>query len=308
MLLETKDKEQMMALMRAAVLQVSMVNYMSFDVLSMFQPIILSLEEENAVTELLNNPIWPNAVDSSQIVGTEAEKLTRAEGIVEVFFENDTKNKQILDYGCGEGHVAYLAAKQGAKLSVGYDIVKNDTWTTKFVDAPNLTLTDNLDVVRAGAPYDHVLLYDVLDHCVDPIAVLKQTKAMLATGGKVVVRNHPWCCRHGGHLYRSINKAFIHLFLSESTVTKLSGGQAPIQKVIHPQNTYAQWFDTAGLNVDNRENVQSTLEVFFSQEPRRSRIVQWWRTSPIPEHASGAVFPEFPMSQEFIDYVLSVKG
>jgi 2-polyprenyl-3-methyl-5-hydroxy-6-metoxy-1,4-benzoquinol methylase len=297
MLLEATDKQQIRFYLQAALSQMEMINKISLDVSDLFEIINLSLEDENNITNMFVDDNWPQSIPQSQIGITEADKIVRAENIIYLFLNDEVVGQKILDFGTGQGQVPATIAKKGAKLSVGYDIVQ-DGWTTEL---PNLIYTTDFSLVVNNAPYDSILLYDVLDHTSDPVEALKQVSSVLAEGGKIHLRCHPWCSRHGGHVFRSINKAYAHLFLSEKALQKLSLGQAPIQRIIHPQRTYSEWFDAAGLKVYSRDIVQEDVEPFFMGDKTKNFLISLYHNSPIQEYADG-IFPSYPMAQQFLDY------
>jgi len=302
MLIQTKDKQQILGLIRSVLVQVDLVHELTLEVNDLFQ-IILELEDENKITEILNNDHWPAAIDSSQIVKTDEDKSIRAEGIIYLFLNNVVKDIRFLDFGCGDGFVAKHAADQGAKVSVGYDLLWDEKWSS-FPRMDNLKFLTDFSEVQAQGPYDSILFYDVLDHCADPVDVLVKAKSVLAEGGHVYARCHPWCSRHGGHIYRSLNKAYAHLFLKDAAVAKLSNNRHPVQKIIHPLHSYNTWFQAAGFRTVTTDIVKEEPEPFFAAPGRAEVIKAWWKTSWDSNLASGNVFPSFQMSQQFVDFSL----
>lgn len=306
MIITLTSKDEVLAALKSASVQMELVRSLTMDVDDNFQKVILNIDEENQITNIINNANWPLAVENALIANSESDKNDRAAGIVFLFLNDDVTGKKILDFGCGDGNVSKVSADKGATMSVGYDVVKSNAWDS-YTLAANLMLTTDFSQVVAAGPYDIVILYDVLDHTESPVGVLNQVKSVLKPQGQAQVRCHPWCSRHGGHTYRSMNKAFSHLFISHDAVVKFSGGNAPIQKVIHPKMTYQEWFTTAGFNIISAETVTDRVENFFKVDPIKSQITKLWKPSPMPNFASGATFPDFPMSQSFIDYVVRIK-
>lgn len=245
---------------------------------------------EDIIEQAIDNPDWPLAVRPEMIVRTEDEKSTRAMNIISVFTET-LKGKKVLDYGCGEGHL--IAAATDAQFALGYDLVLPTT---------NGNFTSNRDDVTKNAPYDIIFLYDVLDHATDPIALLQHVSSVMHRDSVVYIRCQPWCARHGGRLFKNINKAYLHYFLTDP-VCKLLSNNYPVQKVIHPLGTYGKWFADAGLKVVTEEPIQTTVEPFFYAFA--DTIKTHWQNSPLAEFAEGRVFPAFPMSIEFVDFTLT---
>jgi 2-polyprenyl-3-methyl-5-hydroxy-6-metoxy-1,4-benzoquinol methylase len=306
MIIKATSKEDILALLKSSIAQIDLVHTVTLDVGENFNKIVLNLDDENQITRIFNDEKWPKAVDDSLIASSEDDKNDRAAGIVFLFLNDDVLGKKILDFGCGDGNVSHHISEKGAIQSVGYDINKVDIWDS-YKPAPNLLLTTDFSQVTSSGPYDIIILYDVIDHSADPFGLLNQIKSVLAPGGIVQVRCHPWCSRHGGHTYRSMNKAFSHLFLSPEAVIKFSDGKAPLQKIIHPRMTYQDWFTKCGFTVRSLEAVSDKVEDFFTQQPLRNQIIHLWKSSPMQDYASGQVFPDFPMSQSFLDYVLEIK-
>lgn len=176
-----------------------------------------------------------------------------------------------------------------------------------------MTLTTSWKEVVKKAPYDIIMLYDVLDHIEGPVSniakELKNIKSILRPGGSVYVRCHPFCSRHGTHLYQKINKAFIHLIFTEEELEKLGYGkefQLPTRKIIHPIITYNEWFKTANFQLYKRDHVyREAVEPFFENIPLvAKRIKDHWKDSSDKNLKSGKGFPRIQLEQQFVDYIL----
>jgi 2-polyprenyl-3-methyl-5-hydroxy-6-metoxy-1,4-benzoquinol methylase len=198
---------------------------------------------QESLSALMNSDLWPEAVSSNLICNenSEEEKEERAETIVDWLELQPTK---FLDFGCGEGHVAKFISQMSQNLiSVGYDLVQpklkgNNT---------KLFLTNNFNEVKKHGPYDTILLYDILDHSKDPLKILNQVKSLLQKEGKAYIRIHPWCSRHGGHLYRTKNKAFIHLI-----------EPCNLEQKITNLDIYQNWIEQSDLHI---------IQEDFEEEP-----------------------------------------
>jgi 2-polyprenyl-3-methyl-5-hydroxy-6-metoxy-1,4-benzoquinol methylase len=258
-------------------------------------------EEFNELKNLLKSEEWPEAVLSFQICdeNSEEEKMDRAEGIVDILIEDSLKDKKFLDFGCGEGHAAKYASTQETKISVGYDIIKSENskfdWEEK---QENFLLSNDLEKVKSEGPYDVIMVYDVLDHAEDPTQVLKEAKDLLAEKGIIYLRCHPWCGRHGGHLYRQINKAFVHLVFTEEELERMGYKLDFTNKVFYPIGTYNNIIKDAGFSKKDPEIDRQTIEEFFSKnEIIKNRILKNLKSKKWEKQE-----PEFQLEQCFLDY------
>lgn len=262
----------------------------------------LAQEYEMSFTEIakaIETPVWPEAVAPENICGPDNEQAAqdRANSILDVVVGEHLKGKKFLDFGCGQGHVVAEARKREAGLAVGYDIdisgVKvNSDW-----------VTDHFDKIQSYAPFDIILLHDVLDHIklIDPMEALRRVRSLLNRNGRVYVRNHPWSARHGGHLYEQKNKAFLHLIYDEVELLRLGGFVADYNiKVITPLETYKYWFDNTGFEV--KLGIPTTTEVesfFFEPSFVRERLIRLWNNDELVMRSN--------MEINFVEYVLETK-
>jgi 2-polyprenyl-3-methyl-5-hydroxy-6-metoxy-1,4-benzoquinol methylase len=265
------------------------------------------LSDFEKIKILLDSEEWPEAVFSVQIAdeNSEQDKEERAQGISSIMLP-PLENKRFLDFGCGEGHVARLASEESI-LSVGYDIEQSPrsklAWENK---KGNFLLTSNLDRAFSEGPFDVILMYDVIDHAKfeSPFEMLSKAASLLAEDGRIYMRCHPWCGRHGGHLYRKVNKAFVHIVLSSEELESMGVGVEPNLGVMRPLKTYGDMISDAGLVNDlDLEIDHQDVESFFRDTPVvRDRILKVWSLDKWDKDP-----PEFQMSQCFIDYVLKKK-
>lgn len=245
-------------------------------------------------------PNWPSAVNESLIcdIENEEDKMDRASGILSIAIPEAVHGKRFLDFGCGEGHCAKTACDK-AKVTVGYDLEKSGSMRWENEDEGFLLTTD-FDKVSSKGPYDIILLYDVLDHAKgeSPTEILIKAKSLLSKQGKIYARCHPWCSRHGGHCYREINKAFIHLYCNDQQLSELTGVPiiSPEVKVVRPIATYKSWFKKSGLKSTAQMKTEDAVDKVFESNKM------------LLEGAKKALniekFPRAQMSISFIDYVL----
>lgn len=243
---------------------------------------------------------WPEAVNPSLVCNpnSDNDKAERGYGVIELLVQESVKGKRFLDYGCGEGHCAKAAQRMGAAYSVGFDIKTSEQWnsnSTKF--------TSSLDELKQMEPFDIILLFDVIDHLTqdDPTTILKNAASLLAPQGKIYMRCHPWVSRHGSHLYHQLNKAYAHLVFTPAELKELVPDPAfkePNLNVVYPIKTYDTFVSNAGLEVVSRDNIVERVEPFFKAPKIAERITR---------NTSSAYMPEYQMTIQFVDYVLTKK-
>jgi 2-polyprenyl-3-methyl-5-hydroxy-6-metoxy-1,4-benzoquinol methylase len=260
----------------------------------------LDLEGFEALKKALESDKWPEAVNPNLICdpSNENDKLERGRGIVELMIEPDLKGLKVLDMGCGEGHVAYIASEYEPLNVVGYDIKENDKW--KEFKKDGLTYTTNFNEVLAEGPFNVIVMFDVLDHVKGetPIELLKKAKDALAPDGQIYMRCHPFTSKHATHLYHYINKAFVHLVFSENEIKQLIKDDKYVEEnigVTAPMKTYESFIQSAGLTQVHRREITSKVDPFFKIPRIAERVMQ---TTKFKQ------FPEFQMGLDFIDYVL----
>ena len=252
--------------------------------------------------ELLRSTDWPVAVNQNLIADpdSESDRVSRANGILDFVVKKNVAGLKLLDFGCGDGYCPRVACDRGAALSVGYDVKEDPTWDNS---RPKAHLTTDFGFVKENGPYDVVVLFDVIDHVGNGAAkkILSSAKSVLAPGGQMFLRCHPFTSRHATHLYRKINKAYLHLVFTPAELAELvpDGDHGQGLKVVTPIKLYNELLAAAGLKIVRRKDFTEKVEPFFQNTKLvRDRILA---TTGMKR------FPEFQMSVQFIDYVLSAE-
>ena len=243
---------------------------------------------------LIDSGEWPIAVDPSLLCDTEEDIQKRADSVLDLLIAENLKGKRFLDYGCGKGHTIPAALKRESSLVMGYDITDEYQFDRKH-------FTSNFDIVKNNAPYDIILIHDVLDHIqvIDPVQALVRAASVLSPSGRMYVRNHPWCSRHGGHLYLEKNLAFLHLMLDEIELVRCLGIQpSHVLKITFPTETYRDWFKNANLCIKNEFVIKTEVENFFKNDQTLlSKLGKIWESTDVLESY---------MEIDFVEYVLEL--
>jgi 2-polyprenyl-3-methyl-5-hydroxy-6-metoxy-1,4-benzoquinol methylase len=93
------------------------------------------------------------------------------------------RTPRLLDYGCGAGNFVALARLFGWD-TVGVDVsaVRGDQATVWGVD-----IVERLDDDRVRPPYDVITLFQVLEHVIEPLPLVRELTERLAPSGILVV-------------------------------------------------------------------------------------------------------------------------
>jgi 2-polyprenyl-3-methyl-5-hydroxy-6-metoxy-1,4-benzoquinol methylase len=259
-------------------------------------------DDFESLKQAINSNKWPEAVNPHLICDPNSteDKIERGRGIIELMVEEDLKNLKVLDFGCGEGHTIALSSDYKTSLSVGYDIKDHNYWR-EVSNKANLLFTSDYQTVVNQGPYDVIILFDVLDHVVNesPVSILAKARELLSNNGKIYMRTHPFVSRHATHLYHDLNKAYVHLVFTPEELRQLVPNSKYVEPSINvttPINTYDKFIKEAGLKATNRRDITEKVEPFFKIPRIADRIMK---------NTKMNFFPEFQMSLQFLDYVLT---
>jgi len=99
-------------------------------------------------------------------------------------------NLKVLDFGCSDGsNGAYLLGENIAQIVHGFefDEAMCDSANDKLTWAKNVDLNNAVIRELTRENYDYLLFLDVLEHLLDPWAVLKQAADVLKPDGHVII-------------------------------------------------------------------------------------------------------------------------
>lgn len=259
-------------------------------------------KREQHIKQLMAIDCWPEAISPNLVrEPTESEQRNRAQQLLNNMLKSqNVEGMHFLDFGCGEGWIVAEAANYGFASTTGYDIAISSQWT-KIKDAK---CTNNLQELPKQF-YDIIFLYDVLDHCFDPLQLMSQVQSLLKPTGIVHVRCHPWTARHATHLFRQgVNRAYLHLFLTWDEIKVLLGGtKDPIftRVELDPITAYHYWF--SNFEIQKEFIIREDVSEFFFVPAFKELLASEQRISlyEVDELLTK-------MRIQFIDYRLSLKN
>lgn len=213
------------------------------------------------IDELMAIECWPVAVPDFLMAQDASvdDQINRANCVLDMMIDlPKLEGLTFLDFGCGDGWIAQEVMKRGVAESMGYDIKLNSNWQ-------NLTgakYTHIYNELKRNY-YDVIMLYDVLDHCEDPLALMGQVKNILKRDGVVYVRCHPWTSKHASHLYKQgMNKAYMHLFLTYEEIHDIIGKDPMFTRIEKaPIEAYHWWFNE--FDIKKERAVKDPVSDFF---------------------------------------------
>jgi 2-polyprenyl-3-methyl-5-hydroxy-6-metoxy-1,4-benzoquinol methylase len=92
----------------------------------------------------------------------------------------------VLDIGCSSGQLGAALKKQKQVHVIGLDIDKDDVELAKHnLDEAYVSNIETDDLSQYGT-FDYVMMADVVEHLMNPIAALKKVRKLLKPGGKFV--------------------------------------------------------------------------------------------------------------------------
>ena len=251
------------------------------------------------VKDLMEIDCWPEAVPNFLSNGgvSDGDQINRANAVLDMMLDRSVENLNFLDFGCGEGWIANEVVKRGVATSTGDDLWTKSNWV-KF-DKPTFT---NLFSDLKSEYYDLIILYDVIDHCDNPLDVVDKIKSLLAPNGIVYVRCHPWISKHGSHVYKQgLNKSYIHLFLTYEELTEnIDEPPLFVRRELNPLDAYQHWFND--FEISKERVIREELGEFFLVPDFKELVIT---EQELPEERHEKFFED--MEIQFVDYVLGKK-
>jgi 2-polyprenyl-3-methyl-5-hydroxy-6-metoxy-1,4-benzoquinol methylase len=125
-----------------------------------------------------------NLKSSRYEISTDGDRFSRNY----VFLDEAKKYRNILECGCSTGFLSRQLAASGARV-VGIEIDTEAAEKARQFCARVLSLDLNQPdwSIALGEQFDLVTYGDVLEHLLEPHAVLRKTKDVLAPGGRVLI-------------------------------------------------------------------------------------------------------------------------
>lgn len=138
-------------------------------------------------------------------------------------FREMIREKDILDYGCGEGYQSVAMAKYGAQRVLGVEIngaYREQAWRLAAENGvqDQTRFVNNCDEAGKGR-FDLVISHNSMEHFHDPEIALREMAAALKPDGKLVISfDPPWFAPYGSHMHFFTRVPWVNVLFRERTV------------------------------------------------------------------------------------------
>ena len=151
--------------------------------------------------------------------GSAYDGVSKIETLLGHRIWEDTKDKVVIDFGCGDGEDAVEIAKRGAKRVIGVDIREHALARARKTAAENGVSDRCLFTTGTDEKADVILSLDAFEHFDDPAKILQIMRVLLKDGGCVMAAFGPtWYHPLGGHLFSVFPWA--HLVFTEKSLIR----------------------------------------------------------------------------------------
>ena len=152
----------------------------------------------------------------------------RIKYILDQLKQDNIKNLDILDLGCGGGLVCEPLSKLGARVT-GIDFVENNIQVAKLhARKKNLKIKyklKNIEKMKIKEKFDLIIIFEVLEHLNDWSKLLFEIKKNLKKDGLIIIST----------INRNIFSNFTAIFFAENILKWIPKGTHKYEKFIKPQ-------------------------------------------------------------------------
>ena len=151
--------------------------------------------------------------------GSAYEGVSKIETLLGENIWPETKDKVVIDFGCGDGEDAVEVAKRGARKVIGVDIREHALARARKRAAQEGVAGRCFFGREAGEKADVILSVDAFEHFEDPQEILRIMRRLLKDDGCVLAAFGPtWFHPLGGHLFSPFPWA--HLIFTEKSLIR----------------------------------------------------------------------------------------
>lgn len=151
--------------------------------------------------------------------GSAYDGVSKIETLLGKRIWEETKDKVVIDFGCGDGEDAVEVAARGAKRTIGIDI-RERALAKAQMTAAKRGVSDRCEfTTKTDEKADVILSIDAFEHFDDPAAILRIMRSLLKDDACVIAAFGPtWYHPLGGHLFSVFPWA--HLIFTEKALIR----------------------------------------------------------------------------------------
>lgn len=151
--------------------------------------------------------------------GSAYKGISKLEKLLGKQIWDETRDKVVIDFGCGDGEDSVEVAARGAMKVVGIDIRERALANARRIAAER-GLTDRcIFATQTDEKADVILSIDAFEHFADPAEVLRVMRNLVKDDGCVIAAFGPtWYHPLGGHLFSVFPWA--HLLFTEKSLVR----------------------------------------------------------------------------------------
>jgi SAM-dependent methyltransferase len=151
--------------------------------------------------------------------GSSYQGLSKIEKLLGKQIWDDTRDKVVIDFGCGDGEDAVEVAVRGAKKVIGIDIRERALTNARKTALKHGVAERCIFATQTDEKADVILSIDAFEHFDDPGTILKIMRRLLQDDGCVIAAFGPtWYHPFGGHLFSPFPWA--HLLFTEKSLIR----------------------------------------------------------------------------------------
>jgi SAM-dependent methyltransferase len=150
--------------------------------------------------------------------GSAYQGVSKLEKLLGERIWSETKDKVVIDFGCGDGEDAVEVAARGAKRVIGVDIRERALENARKTAAERGVADRCTFSTRTDERADVILSLDAFEHFDDPAEILRIMRGLVKDEGSIIAAFGPtWYHPLGGHLFSPFPWAHL-LFTEESLI------------------------------------------------------------------------------------------
>ncbi|MFN2405788.1 MAG: class I SAM-dependent methyltransferase [Pyrinomonadaceae bacterium] len=151
--------------------------------------------------------------------GSAYEGVSKLETLLGRKIWAETKDKVVIDFGCGDGEDAVEVAKRGAKRVIGVDIRERALENARKRAEARGVADRCVFTTKTDEKADVILSIDAFEHFDDPAEILRIMRRLLKDNGCIIAAFGPtWYHPLGGHLFSPF--PFAHLIFTEKSLIR----------------------------------------------------------------------------------------